>query len=527
MKKKYLLLFCLVGLITACQAPCDDIYILYDNDVHCAVEGYEKMAALRADYLKQSIYVNVVSCGDFVQGDKVGSISKGKYPIAIMNAVPYDYVTLGNHEFDYGIPQLKKLMWWLHAKCLCCNLSYVPTGKQMFAAYDIRTYGTTKVAFIGVATPTTINTSVPTNFQNDKGEWEYDFHKNEVIELVQQAINAVKEEDVDHIIVLSHLGDDTQIVNAVDLIQNTTGLDAVLDGHAHHVLNMKIADANGDSVILASTGYKFGYVGRLLITEGDEVYNELIDLSAYSGTNSRVRSKIESILKRVEDKTNRYVGFSSVKLTDTDANGMRLVRKEETNLGDFVADAMRAVSHSDVGIANGGGLRSSLKAGNITYGDLLQVLPFNNTLYKISLTGQQLTDALEIGVAGLPVETGDFLQVSGLRYAIDLSIPSSVHLDEDGRCDSIGATRRVVSVEIERHGEWVPVAPDSVYTVGGQSYNLVCGGSSGMLLGTTQLPIEHISDAETLNQYIKLLGDTIKANPYGATQNRIQIYNRE
>ncbi|MCQ2348189.1 MAG: bifunctional metallophosphatase/5'-nucleotidase [Paludibacteraceae bacterium] len=524
MKQIYYYLLLFTFALTACQAPDGDIYILYDNDVHCAIDGYEKMAALKADYLHQSIYVNVVSCGDFVQGNKVGSISKGRYPVAIMNAVPYDYVTLGNHEFDYGIPQMKKLMWWLRAKCVCCNVDYEPTGKPLYPAYDIRTYGTTDVAFVGVATPTTLTTSVPTNFQNEKGEILYNFHRDDLMEVVQKAVNAARADGADYVVVLSHLGDNTPEVSSMDLIANTTGIDVVLDGHAHHLFNMKVTNAVGDSVIVASTGHDFSSIGRLLITKEGQLSNELIDMASYEGTHSRLHTRIASVMKRVNAKTDRYVGFAQMPLVDSDADGNRLVRLGETNLGDFVADAMRVVSKSDIGIANAGGLRASLKAGNITYGDVLQVLPFNNTLYKIEVSGQRLIDALEIGVAAYPKENGDLLHVSGIRYSFDPSIPSSIHLDVEGFCDSIGDSRRVQTVEIERNGEWLPIHPDSMYTVGGQSYNLVFDGSSGMFRNTQLVDdIEHISDVDVVIRYMGLLGDTIRVSQYGKSQERIRI----
>jgi len=522
--------FLLLGislLFGACTPPYNrPIYILYDNDVHCSVEGYEKMAALRADYLKKSIYVNLVSCGDFAQGNTVGSVSKGRYPVAIMNAIPYDYVTLGNHEFDYGIPQLKKLMWWMNAKCLCCNLTYLPTGKDLFAAYDIRSYGNYNVAFIGVATPTTLSNSLPTNFQDENGNILYDFHAVDLPQVVQQAVNAVRAENVDRVILLSHLGDDTPGISSVDLIQQTTGIDVVLDGHAHHVINTKIANASGDSVIFASTGSNFRYVGRLLITEDErELQNELIDLSQYDGTNKRIHNKIESVMKRVLNKTSRYVGYTEVTLTDSDEHGNRLVRCGETNLGDFVADAFRVVSHSDIGVVTGGGLRSSLNTGQITYGELLQVLPFNNTLFRVELTGQQLVDNLEIAVSRYSQESGDFMHVSGMRYAFDSSVPSSVVWDEDGKFDSIGDTRRIVSADIWRDTAWIPVEMDSTYTIGGQNYSLLCGGTCGMFQEAQPLPIEHILDVEVLMKYIEQLGDTIRMAQYGSSQQRITINN--
>lgn len=521
----FILLSLLTIVVAGCQAPDGDIYILYDNDVHCAVDGYEKMAALRADYLKKSIYVNVVSSGDFIQGDMVGSISKGKYPVALMNAVPYDYVTLGNHEFDYGVSQMRKLMWWMRAKVLCCNFSYASTGKQLYRAYHVRSYGSTKVAFVGVATPKTLTSSIPTNFQNEDGEWEYNFHSDEVVELVQQAVNSAKEEGAQYVIVLSHLGDDTKGINSEDLIRQTEGINVVLDGHAHHVINKKLADMNGDSVLLASTGDKFQYIGRLLIDLQGNITNELIDLNMYQGTNPRMRSRINDIKEKVSEKTSKIVGFSQIRLMDSDDDGNRLVRQQETNLSDFVADAMRVVTKSDIGVSNAGGIRGSLPAGPITYGNLIQVLPFNNTIYQIRLTGRQMVDALEIGAREWPRESGDLLHTSGLRYTIDATIPPSVYLDENGLCDSIGETRRVREVEVEKDSVWMPIDMNAIYTIGGQSYMLVCGGGSGMFLGTEEVPTEHMLDVDAVTKYIQILNDTIHANQYGTNQQRLKINN--
>lgn len=209
------------------------------------------------------------------------------------------------------------------------------------------------------------------------------------------------------------------------------------------------------------------------------------------------------------NKTSQYIGFCATTLFDCDSLGNRLVRRAETNLGDFTTDAMRILSHADIGICNGGGLRASLPAGPVTYGDLLQVFPFNNTLYKIEVTGQQLLDALAMGVRDMNPESGDFLHVSGLRYTVDMS------------------SRSILSADVQRDTTWLPVHPDSLYTIGGQNYMLVCGGGSGMFTNVKSLPIDHLPDVEVLSRYIHLLNDTIRTNPYASTQQRITFVNQQ
>lgn len=529
MKKSLFILWSII-VLTACSSSREDIVILFDNDVHCAVEGYAQMESLRAQIEDSVPYVAVVSCGDFAQGDKAGSLSKGEYIVDVMNTVPYDVVTLGNHEFDYGMKQLKRLTSRLNAKTVCCNFGDIRTGKQPYKPYIIRRYGPVKVAYIGVATPTTLTTSTPTNFMDKDGQCVYTFFRDSTIALVQQAADKAREQGADYVVVLSHLGDDTEGVNSVDLIHHTHGIDVVLDGHQHHVLNQRLADAAGDSVILASTGCYFRYIGQLTIGKEGTKQVALIPVSKpYRGEYTRTCRCIDKVQRKLECITARAVGFAQVELTMNDANGERLVRSGETNLGDFTADAMRKVAGAQIGVVNGGGLRASLPAGNVNYGQLVGVCPFNNTLYTVEATGQQMIDALEVAVRLYPEESGDFMQVSGLRYTFDASVPSSVCLDERGLYipDSLyapSARRRVVSVEVqEEDGSWTAIEPQKTYTVAGLSYILVCEGAAGMYRFTKPLPGEHIADTEVLARYIAMIGDTIQACDYAEAAGRITI----
>ena len=160
MKKHLLPLLCLV-LLAACQRT-EPIIILYENDVHCAVDGYAKLAGQRDLERQRTPYVTLVSSGDFAQGNTVGSLTNGEAVVRIMNAVGYDYLTVGNHEFDYTVPQMEHLSQLLTAKTLCCNFSRItPDGESdLFPAYEVKKYGSTKVGFVGVATPSTFHADI-------------------------------------------------------------------------------------------------------------------------------------------------------------------------------------------------------------------------------------------------------------------------------------------------------------------------------------------------------------------------------
>lgn len=524
MKKTLFSLFigcCLAACTYGPNTPDQPIVILFDNDVHCAVDGYSKIAALKHETQQQTDYVTLVSSGDFAQGNTIGSLSQGKYIVDIMNAANYDIVTIGNHEFDYGTAQLDSLARRLNAEIVCCNISR--EGQMLYPAYTMRQYGKTQIAFIGAATPTTFNTSTPTYFQDAEGNIIYSFHKDDTYTLIEQAAKTARKQGADYVILLSHLGDDTDIDNSVNLIHATSGIDAVLDGHAHHVINRYEANAKGDSIILISTGTAFQNIGSLTISTNGHLTAELLPTDRLTLSDSLTTATITEVRDKLSSIVNQKIGYSEVPLSDRDPQGHRVVRNAETTLANFMTDAIRFVAGTDVAFANGGGLRAPLPQGNITYGSLYAIWPFNNTIRRMQATGQQIIDALEVGAKRYPLEDGDFMQVSGLRYTIDPNIPSSVVLDENGMFTSIGDTRRITKVEIQHGNEWQDLCPDSLYTVGGQSYIMVSKGAAGMFRFMTELPSDMVPDIDAIILYLNHLNGIIPASIYGNTEGRINI----
>ena len=182
MKRNFVLFLAASILCCGLSVSCDpnpgvytpsaqDVIVLYENDVHCGVDGYANFAALKEEMKASHKYVTLVSNGDFVQGGSLGAASHGRNIINIMNEVGYDYVTLGNHEFDYGIPRQMELMEELNAECICCNFKDLRTGKQIYEPYHIVNYDGFDVAFVGMSTPYTINSSTPTYFKDEEGNF--------------------------------------------------------------------------------------------------------------------------------------------------------------------------------------------------------------------------------------------------------------------------------------------------------------------------------------------------------------------
>ena len=537
MRIRNLILISLVVLLAACHRT-QPIVILYDNDVHCAVDGYARMAGQRDAERKQTPYVAVVSAGDFAQGNTVGSLTNGEAIVRIINAVGYDYLTIGNHEFDYSVPQMEHLSQMLTGKTLCCNFSRIEAdGEQdLFPAYAVKNFGGTKVGFVGVATPSTFRSSTPTYFVNEQGELLYNFHSSDTYDRVQQAVDASRADGAEIVIVLSHLGDDPEVADSRGLIAATHGIDAVLDGHAHHLLNERLVNDRGDSVTLTSTATKFAYIGRLTIDQDNHVTTELLPIDRCAAPNQVVWDTIQAVKRELEARVNAPVGTTAFALADRDAQNNRLVRKQETNLGDFMADVARYTTGANIGVCNGGGLRAGLYNNTITYGDLVSVWPFNNTMRVTECTGQQLLDALEVGVALLPLENGDFMHVSGLRYTVDTRIPSSVIWNENRMFDGVGSTRRIVKAEVfvpatgeeaklpyEQQGSWKPIDPEATYTIGGQSYIIACSGASGTFAKMHLLPIDQpLNDVEAVCSYIRAMGGQVN-DAYRLPQGRITI----
>ena len=538
MKLRNIFLVLPVVLLIACQRT-QPIVILYENDVHCAVEGYARMAGQRDAEKQLTPYVTLVSCGDFAQGNTVGSLTSGEAVVRIMNAVGYDYLTVGNHEFDYTVPQMEHLSQLLTAKTLCCNFSRLTDDSEqdLFPAYNIKDYHGTKVAFVGVATPSTFRTSTPTYFIDEDGKLLYDFHPSDTYERVQQAVDEARCKGAEIVIVLSHLGDDPEPVYSRGLIAATHGIDVVLDGHAHHLLNEHLANDHGDSVLLASAATKFAYIGRLTIGKDNSITNELLPACDCRHINQAVLDTIQVVQKELEARVNTLVGTTAFALADRDAQQNRLVRRQETNLGDLLTDVARYTTGADIGVCNGGGLRAGIYNETITYGDIVSIWPFNNTMRVVECTGQQLLDAFEVSASMLPLENGDFMHVSGLRYTIDTKIPTSIIWDDNRMFDCVGKTRRITNMEVfvpaegetgklpyEQKGSWEKVSPEKKYTIGGQSYIIACSGASGTFAKMHVLPLEGepVNDVEAVCSYIRAMGGSIN-EAYRLPQGRIII----
>ena len=446
-----------------------------------------------------------------------------------MNAVGYDIATMGNHEFDYGMERFFELAKMASFPYVSCNFN--KNGELQFAPYVIKEFDGVKIAFVGVTTPKTLTSSTPKYFQDENGNFIYGFFESatgeELYNAVQKAVDEARAEGAAYVIAMAHLGNETscQPYTYADVIANTTGINAMLDGHSHDMDHVEMLNKDGETVLRQGCGTKLAGVGYLKIAAKDGAMKAgVMQWNCPDFNAAKLYALDTDITRAVVDATAEMnaalaevVARSEVELTVNDpVTGVRIVRSAETNLGDLCADAYRYVSGADVAFVNGGGIRVSIKAGDITRNDILKVHPFGNMLCVCEATGQQILDALELSVKALPGEYGGFLQVSGLTFEVHTYLPSTVKMDEKNMFVGVEGERRVRNVMVA--GE--PIDPEATYTVASHNYMLMNGGDGNTIFKNNHFThVDVMLDNQVLLTYVTealngVIGEAY-ANPYG------------
>ncbi len=542
MKKGWLFIIAVILLFVSFFAVyAEDIVILYTNDVHCGYDdnlGYSSVAAMKDHYKTLTPNVLLVDNGDAIQGDVIGTVSQGEFIIDFMNDVGYDYAILGNHEFDYGMDRLSELAELADFSYISSNIIYTGTeGNKLsfLKPYAVHDFGDVNVGFVGADAPETLSTST-LSFFKENGKFVYDFGFGEnggvLAGRIQDAVDACKAEGADYVILLAHLGTDE--VNApyrsVDVISKTHDIDACLDAHSHSVIVSKyVANDRGELIPLSSTGTELQYIGIMMITEEGILTTTLVNGSLPES--AEFNADAAEITAEYNEVINEVMAYSNVDLRISDKDGIRMIRSRETNLGDLVADAYLRAAEAEIAFVNGGGIRSGLAAGDLTYADMMACHPFGNSIIAIKASGQQILDALEWGARnaqpeykdheGNPAgENGQFIHVSGLRYTIDTSAASPVISDTNGMFFGMieDAPHRVTDVEIMKDGEWLPLDMEAEYILGGHDYMLLEQGGGFTMFDGDELVLDSgIPDYQVLvNHIVSFDGDlSVYAEPQG------------
>ena len=508
-----------------------DVTILYTNDVHTYIDNkspkptYAAIAALKKSIEDTGRDVLLVDAGDHIQGTAYGSMDDGATIIELMNEAGYDLATPGNHEFDYGMARAKAVLREADFPYVSCNWVDLRTGFNVLPSVKFFFVGGRKIAFVGVTTPETFTKSTPAYFMNDaQTKYIYDILGGEdgqkLYDAVQEAIDKAEFWGADTIIGLGHLGVDPSSSpwTSEEVIAHTHGFTAFIDGHSHTVMaNKQVTDASGKAVTLTQTGSYFKNIGKMTVGADGTITTELID--TYEGLDAAVAATASNWISAVDDMLGEEIAVGDTKFYINDpATGKRRIRSGETNLGDFVADGIYTYFneieelHCDVAIMNGGGIRTDVEAGPWSFKTCKTVSPFGNVACLMSVTGQQIQDALEFGArfAGSEgKENGGFLQVAGARYTIHPMIPNTVQTNDKNVWTGSAATPRVSNVEIydKTTGTYKPLDPNATYALAGMNYTLRnLGDGFAMFDGATLIKDYVSEDYLVMSSYAAMFG---------------------
>ena len=391
---------------------------------------------------------------------------------------------------------------------VCANFYEAGEPNPVFAPYVIRQYGDKKVAFVGACTPETMILE-GYSFYDTNGILLYDLKPKTFYELIQQAVDDARKEGADYVVLLSHVGETPQSMgfSSHRLVNNTRGIDVVLDGHSHEIFEGEmVKNLDGKEIAVTQTGTQFANVGKLLITPDGRMTTHLIKSTDIPYENAAVTAAIDSVHQMVKAVTSEVIAHSDYRLVVSDENARWIVRGQETNAGDLVADAYRYAMKADIGFENGGGIRNDIMAGDITYGDVIGMLPYDNTLRRIMVTAEQLQTMLTRCTALVPVLDGNFPQCSGLRFTVH----SKSHTVSD--------------IEIlQEDGTYKPIDMQRTYSVALTSYNHDAGGFFDCFKKCVVLEESTMRYYEALSNYLRIALNGTTGSAYAQPQGRIRI----
>lgn len=420
------------------------LVILHTNDVHGRAVaddesfGYARIAALKKNLQAQGADVLLFDAGDYSQGTPLVNLGYGKNAVTFMNAAGYDAATIGNHEFDWGTDNLQQNLEDAQFAVLCANLTRTSDNTLVFQANKIFETVVGKVGVFGLDTPETMTKAHP-----DKVKGVSFSMADALYADAQAQVDELKEAGCDLIVCLAHLGDaDESTTNrSIDVLANVTGINLLIDGHSHTTINGGEMDGDTLRTSTGEYGHAIGYVmvepvvkedvTTLTLTAGlytkDEDNEAAFVLGQGLAEDADVAAIVNEINNAVEEELSATFAKAEVLLNGERAPG---VRTEETNLGDFSADAIlwsakQALGEDqvDAALTNGGGIRASIEVGDVTMKTMKTVFPFGNEVATLSVTGAELLEALEAATCSTPDAIGAFPQVAGIEFTIDTTVP--------------------------------------------------------------------------------------------------------
>ncbi|MCS6836006.1 MAG: 5'-nucleotidase C-terminal domain-containing protein [Anaerolineae bacterium] len=523
-----------LALLTVSLTQAQDTFrltLLHTNDTHAAHApnsagngGVARQAAVQNQIRAEGGNVLLVDAGDRFTGTLFHTLYLGADQVQIMNALGYDVMTLGNHEFDNGDDVLLEFLNGINFPAVAANIDFSanPALDEKVSPYAVLEVGGRQIGVIGL-------TTADTQFIASPGEGIT--FSSDYAAVTNAAAAELTEQGVNIIILLTHTGVQVDF----DMLAALENVDVVVGGHSHTLLSnlfrapenypYTVKNAAGQTIYYVQAGANNQYLGRLDLTfdangVATAASGDVIALSRYITPDETLDNIVAELSVGVEALRNQPIGAS----TAVDLVGDRTVcRIEECDLGNLIADAMREYAGTQIAIMNGGGIRRDIPAGEITLGTILELQPFGNLVATFEISGTDLLAALEHGVARIALNeqgqvkreggSGRFPQVSGMRFSFDPTKPEG---------------SRIVSVEIQQpDGSFVALDPEATYSVATNNF-IRTGGDGYTMFKDKAINAYDFGrvDYEVTANYLASLG-TVQASPVDPNNPRITIVNAE
>ena len=473
--------------ISAFAEDAKELVILHFNDTHSRVKsvekegvvtgvGFDRIAQYKQDLLKTNKNVLLLDAGDTLHGQPIATLSQGENIVKIINLMGMDAFTPGNHDFNYGFARLQELEKMMNYPIISANVMD-KSGNEVFKPYIIKEMDGFKVGIFGLSTPETAYKTNPKNVET------LDF--TDTVVAAKKAVAALQNEKVDVIIALTHLGLDQGDDTSEEVIKAVDGIDVLIDGHSHTTLE---EGRMVNDTLIASTGEydkAFGIV-TVKIANG-KVTDKSAKLMAAADTkdivpNPEIVALLADISKDLDIILSEKIGTSTVMLDGAREN----VRTGETNLGQLVADSMLDATGAEVAITNGGGIRASIEAGDITKNSVVTAFPFGNYLVTKEIKGKDIVAALEHGLSKFPEQNGGFPHVAGMTFTFNVANPVGSRVSD----------LMIGSKAVDMEKEYMLVTNDF----------MAAGGDDYTMFKPSPIVNEYAAFDEILVNYIKEMG---------------------
>ncbi|MDC7234112.1 MAG: bifunctional UDP-sugar hydrolase/5'-nucleotidase [Spirochaetales bacterium] len=438
------------------------LVVAHTNDTHGRIlegkydgMGFAKISTEVSRLKSENPNVLLLDAGDTFHGTTLVTLSEGEAAVKVLNAMGYDAMAPGNHDFNYGKERLLELTAMCDFPVVCANVIDDATGETILPPYTILDVNGLLVGIFGLTTDETLYKTHPKNVEGLT-----------FVDPAEAAMEMVEElrDQVHVLIALGHLGVDEETTNtSVSVMEKVAGIDLFVDGHSHTPMEMGTPAGTG---LIVQSGYHDKNLGVAELSYSMETGASskamlfTKDDAAEVEEDAAILAIVESIKAENEKVTSVVVGHTDVFLDGERAN----VRTGSTNLGDLIGAALLDATGADISLQNGGGIRASIEAGEVTKGEIITVLPFGNTVTVLEVPGSTVVEVIENGIKDYPEASGAYCHMAGLTFEFDETKPAGSRV-----------TKVMVGGSALDPGAKYSMATNDFLAAGGDQYEMLKG----------------------------------------------------